>query len=104
MNLGKQVKVGNLNSVSTTVVNIAPMTSADLDEVCALLRACFNWLADREGFTPAERAFLTGERSSVETVLEESKRRLQDLIAAQSSCEYFERCSVAKSFSWSFIE
>ena len=57
------------------VVNIAPMTDADLDEVSALLRACFNWLADREGFTPAQRAFLTGERSSVETVREESKTR-----------------------------
>src|SRR6476660_6344224 len=57
------------------VVNIAPMTYADLDEVSALLRSCFNWLADREAFTPAQRAFLTGERSSVETVREESKTR-----------------------------
>jgi hypothetical protein len=57
------------------VVNIAPMTNADLDEVSALLRTCFNWLADLEGFTPAQRAFLTGERSSVQTVREESKTR-----------------------------
>ena len=57
------------------VVKIAPMTSADIDEVSALLRHCFNWLADREGFTPAARAFLTGERSSAETVREESKTR-----------------------------
>src|SRR5690242_10106912 len=57
------------------IVNIMPMTSADLDEVSALLRSCFNWLADREGFTPAERAFLTGERSSVATVREESQTR-----------------------------
>jgi hypothetical protein len=33
-------------------VNTAPITIADLDEVSALLRTCFNWLADREGFTP----------------------------------------------------
>jgi ribosomal protein S18 acetylase RimI-like enzyme len=57
------------------VVNIAPMTCADLDEVSALLRTCFNWLADREEFTPTQRAFLTGARSSVETVREESKTR-----------------------------
>ncbi len=57
------------------VVNIAPMTYADLDEVSALLRICFNWLADRDGFTPAERTFLTGKRSSVETIREESKTR-----------------------------
>jgi ribosomal protein S18 acetylase RimI-like enzyme len=57
------------------IVNIAPMTDADLDEASALLQSCFNWLADREGFTPAQRAFLTGERSSVGTVREESKTR-----------------------------
>jgi len=57
------------------IVNIAPMTAADLEEVSALLRSCFNWLADQEGFTPAQRAFLTGERSSVETVREESQTR-----------------------------
>jgi ribosomal protein S18 acetylase RimI-like enzyme len=56
-------------------VNIAPMTEADLEEVSALLRGCFNWLADREGFTLAQRAFLTGERSSADTVREESKTR-----------------------------
>lgn len=56
-------------------VNIATMTDADIDEVSVLLRRCFNWLADREGFTPAQRIFLTGERSSVETVREESKTR-----------------------------
>ena len=32
------------------VVNIAPMTDADLDEVSSLLRICFNWLADREKY------------------------------------------------------
>lgn len=56
-------------------MNIVPMSSTDLGEVSALLRNCFNWLADQEGFTPAERSFLTGERSSVETVREESKTR-----------------------------
>lgn len=57
------------------VVNIAPLTDADLDAVSALLRACFNWLADQENFTPAQRAFLTGERSSVKTLREEAKTR-----------------------------
>ena len=57
------------------VVNIGPMTDADIEEVSALLRTCFNWLADREEFTPAQRAFLTGERSSAQTVREESKTR-----------------------------
>lgn len=56
-------------------MNIAAMTDADLEEVSALLRTCFHWLADWEGFTPAERAFLTDERSSVQTVREESKSR-----------------------------
>ena len=57
------------------VANIAPLSEVDLDEVSTLLRTCFNWLADREGFTPAQRAFLTGERSSAETIREESKTR-----------------------------
>lgn len=56
-------------------VNILSMIDADTAEVSALLRSCFDWLADKEGFTPAQRAFLTGERSSVETVREESKTR-----------------------------
>ncbi|HEX4413588.1 MAG TPA: GNAT family N-acetyltransferase [Lacipirellulaceae bacterium] len=56
-------------------VNIAPMTDADLEEVSALLRSCFNWLAKEEGFTQAQRAFLTGERSSKETVRDESETR-----------------------------
>lgn len=57
------------------VATITPMTDADTDEVSILLRDCFNWLADTESFTPAQRAFLTGERSSVETVREESQTR-----------------------------
>lgn len=56
-------------------MHIEPMTDADHVEVSGLLRACFNWLADREGFTGAQRAFLVGERSSVETLREESKTR-----------------------------
>ena len=55
------------------VVNIAPMADADLDEVSELLRNCFGWLADQEGFHGCDCAFLTGERSSAETVREESK-------------------------------
>ncbi len=56
-------------------MHIEPMTDADHAEVSDLLRACFNWLADREGFTDRQREFLIGPRSSVETVREESRTR-----------------------------
>jgi ribosomal protein S18 acetylase RimI-like enzyme len=51
------------------------MTDADHAEVSELLRACFNWLADREGFTDRQREFLVGPRSSAETLREESQTR-----------------------------
>lgn len=51
------------------------MTGADCAEVSELLRACFNWLADREGFTDRQREFLVGPRSSVETLRTESRTR-----------------------------
>lgn len=56
-------------------VQIEPMQESDHAEVSALLRACFEWLADREGFTVAERAFLVGPRSSAETLRLESQTR-----------------------------
>jgi ribosomal protein S18 acetylase RimI-like enzyme len=56
-------------------MHIEPMTDADHAEVSELLRACFNWLADREGFTDRQREFLVGPRSSVETLREESRKR-----------------------------
>ena len=37
-------------------MRIEPMTDADHAAVSELLRACFNWLADREGFTERQRA------------------------------------------------
>lgn len=56
-------------------MRIDPMTDADHAEVSELLRACFNWLADREGFTDREREFLVGPRSSPETLRTESRTR-----------------------------
>ena len=54
---------------------IEKMTAEDIPEVSELLQACFRWLAEREGFTPPQTAFLVDERSSIETVREESKTR-----------------------------
>lgn len=51
------------------------MTDADCARASALLHACFNWLADREGFTQAQRAFLVGPRSSEQTLRDESRTR-----------------------------
>jgi ribosomal protein S18 acetylase RimI-like enzyme len=56
-------------------MHIEPMVEADHAEAAALLAACFEWLADREGFTPQEREFLVGNRSSVATLREESRDR-----------------------------
>lgn len=56
-------------------MHIERMTDADCVEVSDLLRACFNWLADREGFTDRQREFLTGPRSTVETLRAESQTR-----------------------------
>ena len=56
-------------------LHIRKMTETDIPRVCELLRDCFNWLSDHEGFTTAQRAFLVGERSSEQTVREESKTR-----------------------------
>lgn len=56
-------------------MRIEPMQPADHAAVSALLRACFDWLADREGFSERQRAFLVGPRSSVETLREESRTR-----------------------------
>lgn len=56
-------------------MHIEPMTDADHAEVSELLRACFNWLAEREGFTDRQREFLVGPRSGTETLREESRTR-----------------------------
>ena len=56
-------------------VHIEPMTDADHAEVSALLRACFHWLSDRDGFTDQQREFLVGPRSAPETLREESRTR-----------------------------
>jgi ribosomal protein S18 acetylase RimI-like enzyme len=75
---GRQHRAGGRRLVGRRYdgwMHIEPMTSADHAEVSALLRACFNWLADREGFNEVQRAFLVGQRSSVETLREESRTR-----------------------------
>jgi ribosomal protein S18 acetylase RimI-like enzyme len=56
-------------------MHVEAMTDADRVEVSELLRACFNWLADREGFADRQREFLVGPRSSAETLREESQTR-----------------------------
>jgi GNAT superfamily N-acetyltransferase len=56
-------------------VEIGPMKSEEIAEVSALLRACFHWLADGEGFNEVQRAYLTGERSSEQTVRDEAVGR-----------------------------
>ncbi len=56
-------------------MHIEPMMDTDYAEVSELLRACFNWLADREGFTERQREFLVGPRSGVETLRIESQTR-----------------------------
>jgi ribosomal protein S18 acetylase RimI-like enzyme len=56
-------------------MHIEPMTDDDHIEVSALLRACFNWLAEREGLTDRQREFLAGPRSSGRTLQEESRTR-----------------------------
>jgi ribosomal protein S18 acetylase RimI-like enzyme len=58
------------------------MSEADIPRFCELLRDCYHWLADREGFTARQRSFLVDERSSEQTVREESKTR-PHLVACQ---------------------
>ena len=56
-------------------MQIEPMMDADRGAVSELLRTCFEWLADREGFTDRQREFLVGPRSSAETLRVESQSR-----------------------------
>lgn len=54
---------------------IRKMTEADIPRVSELLKDCFRWLGDREHFTARQLAFLVDDRSSKQTVREESKTR-----------------------------
>lgn len=54
---------------------VEPMTDADHAEVSALLRACFEWLGQREGFNARQIGFLVGERSSEATLRAEAMTR-----------------------------
>ncbi len=65
-------------------LEIRGMSEVDIPRICELLRDCFNWLADQEGFTARQRSFLVGERSAEQTVREESKTR-PHLVACDGS-------------------
>lgn len=65
-------------------LTIRKMTEADIPRVSELLRDCFGWLCDIEGFTDRQRSFLVDERSSEHTVREESKTR-PHLVACHGS-------------------
>ena len=56
-------------------MHIEPMADGDRAVVSELLRACFEWLADREGFSDRQREFLVGPRSSAETLRQEAQER-----------------------------
>ena len=56
-------------------MTIEPLPAEDIPQVARLLRDCFEWLSDRNGFTPAQRGFLCGERSSEQTVRTELQSR-----------------------------
>lgn len=56
-------------------MEIRRMTDDECGEVSELLHTCFAWLADRERFTPVQRGFLLNQRSSEQTVREESRTR-----------------------------
>ena len=64
-------------------MHIEAMNDTDHAEVSELLRACFNWLAEREGFTEQQREFLVGPRSSAETLRIESQTRPHLVARAQ---------------------
>jgi ribosomal protein S18 acetylase RimI-like enzyme len=55
--------------------DIREMTDEDVPRVSELLKECFRWLGDRERFTVRQLAFLIDDRSSEQTVREESKTR-----------------------------
>lgn len=55
--------------------DIRMMKDDECGEVSRLLRACFEWLADREGFNATQRDFLLNQRSSEQTVREEARTR-----------------------------
>ncbi|HPD28722.1 MAG TPA: GNAT family N-acetyltransferase [Phycisphaerae bacterium] len=56
-------------------LHIREMTETDIPRVSELLRDCFRWLGDREHLTARQLAFLVDDRSSEQTVREESKSR-----------------------------
>ncbi len=54
---------------------IRDMQTCDVPRVSEVLRACFAWLGQREGFDARQLAYLLGERSSEETVRREARTR-----------------------------
>jgi ribosomal protein S18 acetylase RimI-like enzyme len=58
------------------MVEIRRMESEDTAAVSEVLCSCYRWLAKREGYTPAQVAFLLGKRGSEDTVRAESREQL----------------------------
>jgi ribosomal protein S18 acetylase RimI-like enzyme len=56
-------------------LHIRPMIDADCSRVSEILRACFTWLGEREGFNTRQLEYLLGERSSEDTVRKEALTR-----------------------------
>jgi len=57
------------------MLDIRAMRNEECAEVSEVLHACFEWLADREGFNARQRDFLLNQRSSEQTVREEAETR-----------------------------
>ena len=57
-------------------MRIRQMKPGDVQAVSDLLRSCYRWLADREGYTSEQVDFLLDKRGSVETVRRESREQL----------------------------
>jgi len=51
------------------------MRESEIADVSELLRECYTWLGDREGFSAEQVEFLTSERGSVETIRRESREQ-----------------------------
>ena len=58
------------------MVQIRRMESEDTAAVSEVLCSCYRWLAEREGYTPEQVAFLLEKRGSEDTVRTESSEQL----------------------------
>jgi ribosomal protein S18 acetylase RimI-like enzyme len=67
------------------MMKIRRMEEKDIDAVSSVLCACYNGLADREGYTPEQVMFLLNRRGSAETVRTESKEELYFVACADAT-------------------